>query len=245
MVDGMEISVNTLLKPNSVKFNKKIFRHRPGLKFPAVSSVTHPETGERYYTDSDGIYRYPSVTTVCGLVTRDIINEWENRIGVERANEIKQTAAVRGKRIHSLIEDYVNNKEIEISPFDIKLFKSVQNYLNMMDDIVCQEQAMLSHTLQVGGTTDCVCIFDNDDELSICDYKTSRFSKDINKIEHYFMQTSAYAKMFEEITTIKIKKLVIIMMVDDSDALLFKANTSDWIDKFVAVREQFRSEKGF
>ena len=64
------------------------------------------EDGKRFYVSPSGD-KYPSVTTVTGLLTRDHIKLWRERVGDEEANKISSVAARRGTKMHSLFEQYL------------------------------------------------------------------------------------------------------------------------------------------
>ena len=66
--------------------------------------------GKRFYETPEG-QRYPSVTTVTGLLTRDHIKLWRERVGAEEANKISSVAAKRGTKMHSLFEQYLRAEE--------------------------------------------------------------------------------------------------------------------------------------
>ena len=68
------------------------------------------EDGKRLYVTPEG-QKYPSVTTVTGLLTRDHIKLWRKRVGEEVANKISTGAARRGTRMHSLFEQYLRQEE--------------------------------------------------------------------------------------------------------------------------------------
>ena len=66
---------------------------------------TVSENGQRFYTDTKGTKKYPSVTTVVGLESRKHIQAWRKRIGEEKANQITKFATDRGTKIHQHVED--------------------------------------------------------------------------------------------------------------------------------------------
>ena len=68
------------------------------------------EDGKRFYQTPEG-QRYPSVTTVTGLLTRDHIKLWRERVGAEEANRVSTQAAKRGTKMHSLFEQYLRQEE--------------------------------------------------------------------------------------------------------------------------------------
>lgn len=193
------------------------------------------ESGRVYQTPSGKAY--PSVTSVLGLLGKAEILAWRARVGEEEANRVSARAARRGTAIHSLCEDYLLNKEVNAGPFDLETFKSIQPLLNRINNIHCLETQLYSNYLQVAGTVDCIAEFDG--KMSIIDFKTSKRVKTRDDIHGYFMQTSAYAVMFEERTGIPVGKLVVLMAVDDEQPLLFEEKRDDWIHQFIELRQDY------
>ncbi len=193
------------------------------------------EKGRVYQTPSGR--SYPSVTSVLGILGKKEIMEWRARVGEEEANRISSRAARRGTAIHSLCESYLLNKETKPGPFDLETFNSIRPYLDKINNIHCLETQLYSDYLQVAGTVDCIAEFEG--KLSIIDFKTSKRVKSRDDIHGYFMQTAAYAVMFEERTGIPVGHLIIIMSVDDDKPILFKEKRDDWINRFIELREDY------
>jgi hypothetical protein len=201
---------------------------------PKLVRVDSPE-GRKYQTPSGK--SYPSVTSVVGLLGKEAIREWRARIGEEEANRVSARAARRGTTIHSLCENYLLNKEVKPGLFDVETFDSIKPLLNRINNIHCLETQLFSDHLQVAGTVDCIAEFDG--RVSVIDFKTSRRIKSREDIPGYFMQTSAYAVMFEELTHIPVDRLVVIMSVDDEAPLLFIEKRDDWIGQFIELRKDY------
>jgi hypothetical protein len=72
------------------------------------------ENGKRFYQTPTG-QKYPSVTTVTGLLNRDHIKLWRERVGAEEANRISTTAAKRGTKMNSLFEQYLRRVYVQSS----------------------------------------------------------------------------------------------------------------------------------
>lgn len=197
--------------------------------------------GRRYLTPSGK--KYPSVTSVVGLKGQASIQEWRKAVGEEEANKISSRAARRGTAIHTLCEKYLLNQEVEPSMFDAETFNSILPLLNRINNIHCLETQLYSDYLQVAGTVDCIAEFDG--RVSVIDFKTSSRLKTRDEIQSYFMQTSAYAVMFEERTGIPVSRLVIIMSVDNEKPLLFVENRDRWIGEFIQLREEYSKLKGY
>ena len=188
-----------------------------------------------------GIIKYPSVTTVTGMLSKDSILEWRKRVGEEEANRVSSRASQRGTQIHQLCEDYLINGKAEPSMFDREMFNSIVPHLDCIDNIHALEEPLYSHHLQVAGTVDCIAEYNG--KLSVIDFKTSSRVKFRDDIHSYFMQTSAYAVAFEELTGIPVSRLVIIMAVDNSAPIIFIEKRDDWIRGFISLREEYRRWK--
>ena len=199
------------------------------------------EKGRVYQTPNGKAY--PSVTSVTGLHGKEAIFAWRKRVGEEEANRISAAATKRGTRVHSLCEDYLNNKSIEPDMFEVETWNSILPELRKINNIHCLETQLYSDHLRVAGTVDCIAEYDG--RMSVIDFKTSKRSKSRDDIHGYFMQTSAYAVMFEERTGIPVDRLVILMTVDEQpEASVFIENRDDWIEKFVNLREEYLRIKG-
>jgi genome maintenance exonuclease 1 len=210
------------------------------LEFPKLKRIT-ADNGSRVYETPSG-NAYPSVTTVVSLVKKDIINEWRKRVGDAEANRISSTAANRGTRMHTYCEKYLLNEDVAPTLFDTEMFEKLKPHLNDIDNIHALEQPVFSNHLQVAGTVDCIAEYKG--KMSVIDFKTSKRIKHIDDIHDYFMQCSAYAVAFEEMTGIPVPQLVVIMGVDDEDTLVFVQKRNKWIGDFIALRHEYRKLKG-
>jgi genome maintenance exonuclease 1 len=207
--------------------------------FTKLERIDSPE-GRLYKTPSGK--SYPSVTTVTGLHSKQSIMEWRKRVGEEEANKISSKAASRGTRIHTYCEKYLLGESFEPNLFDKEIFRSVSPYLDKIDNIHALESPLYSHHLQVAGTVDCIAEYNG--KLAVIDFKTSAKVKQREWISGYFMQTSAYAVMFEELTGIPVSRMVIIMGVDNEDPLIFEEKRDDWIEEFKSLRLEYKAVKG-
>ena len=195
--------------------------------------------GVRYYDTGEG--KYPSVTTITGLLGKDAIIAWRKRVGDEEANRVSTRASKRGTQIHQLCEDYIKTGIAEPSIFDAEMFNSIVPHLDCIDNIHALEEPLYSHHLQVAGTVDCIAEYNG--KLSVIDFKTSSRAKLRDDVHGYFMQTSAYAVAFEELTGIPVSRLVIIMAVDNDEPIIFIEKRNDWIRGFISLREEYRRWK--
>ena len=202
------------------------------------------EDGKRFYVDDNG-ERYPSVTTVTSLLTRDHIKLWRKRVGEEEANKVSSQAAKRGTKFHQNIEDYLR-QEKDIIEFDNILqegmFKAVQPVL---DEIVplALEAPLWSPNLKMAGRVDCVGMLDGN--LCIIDFKSSGKYKEEYMTKPWFIQMTAYALMVEELTGQAIDELVALVGVEGQNAFqIFYGNPLDYIDELVDLRKRYTNVYG-
>lgn len=212
--------------------------------------VEVPQLEELEVTEVDGrrMYKtpkgdlFPSVTTVLSAnpEKKKGLEEWRERIGRENADRISTQAAIRGEIIHKMCEDFLNNKDpyIDQMPANVFTFNTVKNVLKKyINNIRYQEAPLYSYYLKVAGRVDCIAEFSN--TLSIIDFKTSRKEKKREWIKDYFMQTSAYAVMYEEMTEVPVKQLVVIIAVDGSEPQIFVEDRDNHIGDFVRQRYNY------
>jgi len=210
------------------------------LELPKLKRVTS-EDGTRVYETPTG-KKYPSVTTVTGLLKKQAILEWRKKVGDEEANRIASTAARRGTRLHTLCEKHLLNENVSVNMFDQEMWNSVKPHLSDINNIYALESSLYSNHLEVAGTVDCIAEYKG--KLSVIDFKTSRRVKTRNDIHDYFIQCSAYAVAFEEMTGKPVSRLVVIMGVDNENTLVFQERRDDWVLEFKKLRAEYKRIKG-
>jgi len=215
----------------------KTFIHH---EFPKLERQTAPD-GTRVYSTPSG-RAYPSVTTVTGLLKKEVLMEWRKRVGDEEANKISARAAGRGTRIHKLCEDFLRGDTVKPNFIDKEMWDSIVPEFEHIDNIHALESKLYSDHLQVAGTVDCIAEYKG--KLAVIDFKTSTRIKLREDIGDYFMQCAAYAVAFEEMTGIPVPRLIVIMGVDDDKPLIFKEKRNTWIEEFKDLRLEYKRIKG-
>jgi genome maintenance exonuclease 1 len=216
-----------------------MFTFCPPKNLVDLKSETFPD-GKRYYALEDGT-RLPSVTTVVGAKKKQSILEWRKRVGEDEANRISRQASSRGTNVHTICENYLNNKQDYlqgIMPDAVEFFLSIRPYLNQINNIHYQEQALWSKNIGMAGRVDCIAEYNG--KLSVIDFKTSSRPKFKADVQDYFWQCTAYALMYEELVGTPIDDLVVIMAVKDSSAIIFKEKTSDHVDGLINAIKYYR-----
>lgn len=217
-------------------------------KLNTVTSMT-TETG-RIYKHLDIVENgvlvegnsYPSITTVMSWLKRDIIREWRIRVGEEEANKITKSATTRGTSLHDVCEQYLSNNPNYIDAHNYTLslaFDTIKPILdNCVDNIFCLEKALYSNHLGVAGRVDCIAHYNN--KPTIIDFKTSKKMKRKEHIDTYFMQATAYAIMFEELTNIPIPHIAIVMSVDGTEGIVFNEKRDNYVDQLIDSIKQYK-----
>ena len=218
------------------------FRHvkLDELDFELESTTT--EKGRVYKVPGGNLY--PSITTVLSSYNKQAILEWRQRVGEEKANEISRKAAGRGTKLHNTVEKYLLNEmtdmKIKTMMPDIKeMFFDMRKIIDEnIGDIYGIEQPLYSHKLRLAGRCDCIAEWNG--ELAIVDWKTASRQKDKDHIKNYFMQATAYAEMFEEITGKAIETIVVAISVQSESPQLFVEQKSKYLFPLNEYNERYQ-----
>jgi hypothetical protein len=218
-----------------------MFVHKP-VDIPEVS--TKNINRKRFYNTPTGFY--PSITTVLGVRKEKKIGlaKWRERVGNDVANHIMRTAAARGTAVHSMVEDFLNNKNVLKEDFAFLpwcLFSQLQPTLKAkVNNIYAQEAGLWSEKYRLAGRVDCIAEWDG--VPSIIDFKTSRSERKDDYNFEYYMQASAYAEMFEERTGIEINQIVILVVTEDGLVQEFVKDKKDYLQDLVETIDLFTEE---
>ena len=200
-------------------------------KFIELDKSVLPKTkgkridGFRFY-DING-KNYPSITTVLGIRKSEALKGWREKIGENVANWEMGRAARRGKSFHTLVEQYLKGETPSIRDvLPLGLFKLLKPYIDQIDNIHLLEAIMYSPKLTVAGQVDCVAEYNG--KLSVIDFKTANKERQESWIENYFLQTTAYAHMYEETFGTPIEQIVILIASEDGSVQTFIKNKADY-----------------
>jgi ATP-dependent exoDNAse (exonuclease V) beta subunit len=205
--------------------------------------------GVRYYVLEDKEEAYPSITSVISHVNRKKWADWQQKVGLQEANRVRNHSTRRGTKFHSVAEIYLQNGDYKSmeemnDPLIQLMFAAARPHFDSrLSNIVCQEQMMASSKIGVAGTVDLIC--DVDGELSIVDFKTAKAEKPEEWLEDYFVQLSAYWAMFSERTGTPPKKLVVFLVGENGDVQIVERRNimdyletlQDYVDQFIQSRD--------
>ena len=174
--------------------------------------------GKRRYLTPDG-EKLPSVTTILDATkseeSKQALNNWRKRVGVQKAQEITTEAAGRGTRMHKWLENYIKTGETGepgSNPYSVQSHM-MANSIIKQGLVNCNEfwgtEVALYYPQIYAGTTD-LCGIHNGSE-AIMDHKQTNKPKKREWIEDYFVQLAAYANAHNEVHGTNIRKGVIFM----------------------------------
>jgi hypothetical protein len=192
-------------------------------KYNYVPLLRETINGSRKYATPDG-EKLPSVTTILDATkseeSKQALQNWRKRVGVQKAQEITTEAAGRGTRMHKWLEDYIKTGVLNgpgSNPYSLQSHKMAQSIINQ-GLVKCNEywgtEVPLYYPKIYAGTTDLAGIHDGDE--AIMDHKQTNKPKKREWIDDYFVQLAAYANAHNEVHGTKIRKGVIFMCSADN-----------------------------
>ena len=219
--------------------------------YPSLSKET--VEGSRKYVTPDGS-KLPSVTTILSATQSEekkrVLQEWRNRVGHQKAQEITTEAAGRGTRMHKYLEDYVKTGKMNepgSNPYSIQSHKMAQSIvyegLSKCNEFWGTEVSLYFPKIYAG-TSDLIGVHDGQD--AIMDHKQSNKLKKREYIDDYFVQLCAYAMAHNEVYNTRIRKGVIMMCTQDNiyqefilEGIEFDKYTDAWLKKLEQYYSKF------
>ena len=165
------------------------------------------------------------------------LEAWKARVGNKKAEKVTNDAATRGTNVHLMLERALNNQDPLISEFPkehVAVFNSLKYELRKINKVYGQEVVLFSDSFGVAGRCDLVADYQN--EMAIVDYKTSSRVKSVSEIGDYFLQLAFYTTAHNEMFGTDIKKMVILMGVENKLPLVFKKTLDDELLLKLATR---------
>lgn len=206
--------------------------------------------GTRHYIDENNNI-YNSVTKV---VNKDKdFSDWYERLSVQYkcsleageaiGNYTMIQAGITGTKVHKMCEDYLNNERVGELQNNLLTYAHFENIKDRLDDFITdiryQEVQMFSKNMGLAGTADVIAKWDG--KLSVIDFKTTKNRKKEEWIEGYFLQSTAYALMYEENTGTPIEQIVIVFTGEDGTQDTYIKDKAQYVPRLYEVIDAFKS----
>jgi hypothetical protein len=200
-------------------------------QYKNCQQVNDPVTRKRVYVTPDG-ESLPSVTTILGA-TKDMtaLNEWRDRIGHDKANQITKEASGVGTAMHSNLERFIAGiqRQPGNNPVHVQANSMadviIENGLSKVNEVWAMEQSLYFPGL-FSGTTDLVGVHEG--EPAVMDYKQTNKPKKAEWVEDYYLQLTAYILAHNEVYGTDIRKGVIFMCSRDLQYQQFTLEPKDF-----------------
>lgn len=175
------------------------------------------------YKNEKGI-RLPGVTTVLGTLNKPALLKWAWQCGKDgiEMDAVRDKAADIGTIAHALCEAHLRGMELDTANLTPEMLDRAETsfvkFVSWWDKegmvVVRTELAMVSETMQVGGTLD-ILAARPDGKLVLVDLKSSKAI-----YEEMLIQVATYAAMYEESQGGRIDELFIVRIgKEDADDL--------------------------
>ena len=208
------------------------------IDFPELKTKTVDR--KRFYVTPEG-NEYPSITTVLSPRGKEGLMKWRKRVGEKVANHICNKAATRGTKVHKMCEDFLNGEDMTHHKKDFLpycLFNELKDKtFDNINEVIGQEVTLYSDKYKVAGRTDLIANYRN--ELSIVDFKTSTNERKDSYNENYYIQTAAYAEMFEELTGQPINQIVILVVTENGTVQEFIKDKQEYLPLLEETLEEW------
>jgi len=218
-----------------IKWNKR---------FEYPTSTRALINGKRHY-DVGTEEKLPSVTTILQATQseekKESLAKWKQKVGENKADEIRDSAAERGTIMHRIIEGHLlGRNHADLSDLGQNAGTMAQKIIDeglegRMDEIWGSEITIYYPGL-FAGATDLAGIYEGRE--SIIDFKQSNKLKRKEWIEDYFIQLAAYALGHNYVYNTSIQSGTILMCTKDNifqrfdiTGEEFKKYTYKWLER--------------
>jgi hypothetical protein len=213
----------------------KNFKHELAL-IPSIVA-NHTESGHFYsfQDNKNNSFKVASITTMLGSIPNPAIVEWQNVVGIEKANQIKDIAAAQGTALHQAVNAYLVNaphfpEGAPSMPNIVELFRKIQPCLDKIGTIYLLESPLcakwpdtskdfleaIPFSMYIAGQPDIVARMPHDNNrFHVIDIKTASKLKTAEELYSYRLQVAAYAIMFNYTYGIPVDKYTLMIAGDE------------------------------
>lgn len=188
--------------------------------------------GVRLYSTPEGLF--PSVTSVVGWEKQKKYADWR-----EKNKKESQRVCDRGTALHSKVESYLLNEEVELDPND-ELFTLMKKEVDHINNVRAVEQQLWGKITGLAGRVDCIAEYKK--ELSVIDFKASTYPKKKVDIDNYFCQATAYSLLWQERTGESIPNIVILIANEQGFLQVYKEKVINFVEPLKQYINTYKKE---
>ena len=189
-------------------------------KFIYPTSTRALIDGKRHY-DVGTNEKLPSVTTILQATQseekRKSLEDWKKRMGVQRADRIRDISAMRGTSMHAYLEGYIKDeRHLDLTALGQEAGRMADVVIRSgLGDLgeVWGTEVTLYYPGLYAGQTDVVGVYNG--RPAIIDFKQTNKPKQREWIDDYFTQLAAYAMAHNYVYGTQIQQGVILMCSKD------------------------------
>jgi genome maintenance exonuclease 1 len=201
-------------------------------KFIYPSSSRSLVDGKRHYDIVNE--KLPSVTTILQATQSEekqkSLAAWRARMGAQRADRVKDIAALRGTSMHTYLEGYIKGeRHLDLTALGKEAGRMADVVIRSgLGDLgeVWGTEVTLYYPGLYAGQTDVVGIYNGRE--SIIDFKQTNKPKQREWIDDYFTQLAAYAMAHNTIYGTNIQQGVILMCSKDGFFQKFEVSDKEF-----------------
>lgn len=202
------------------------------------------DNGRKYNTPTGNL---PSVTTILSATkseeSKQMLQKWKDRVGESEAKRITAEASNVGTIMHSILENWVLNKEYDpgnnlIHRQAKMMADEVKKNISPFISEIWGSEVNLYYPDLYAGTTDLVGMWKG--KPAILDFKQTNKPKKLEHVTDYYLQLTAYALAHNELYGTDIKEGHILMCSRDLQYQQFDLlpeNFNYWEDQLLAKLE--------
>ena len=191
---------------------------------------------ERHY--AIGEEKLPSVTTILSATQSDekraSLAKWKQKVGENEAERVKNVAAERGTKMHSILEGHIMGQGVlDLTDTGGEAHRMAKTIIDQgLPDLeeIWGSEVILAYPGLYAGATDLCGIYQGRE--SIIDFKQSNKPKKVEWIEDYKLQGAAYATAHDDMFGTQMEQIVILMCTPDC-----------FFQKFIINGKEFREYK--
>ena len=191
--------------------------------------------GLRAYKTPEGIF--PSVTTVVGWEKQKQFAAWR-----EKNKKESQRVCDRGTLLHSKVESYLLNEEVNMNDED-HLFSLLKKEVDHINNVRALEQPLWGKIPGLAGRVDCIAEYKG--EPYVIDFKASTYPKKKADIENYFCQATAYSLMWQERTGESIPNILLLIANEQGFVQVYKEKVINFVEPLKTAIDTYKKEVNY